>query len=114
MLVLLAVIVVNMHAGDEFAQRRKAFLDALLLWAVGNMRVADIEIEAQAGQARFVVKGAEIRRIAHLAGSVLDADVYTDMLGMQHQVLERTERGVALARVSGLAGAAHVKDHARE
>src|SRR6266851_9631355 len=76
------------------------------------MRVTNIEIEAQAGEAGFVVEGAEISGIAHLAGGVFDADGNADVLGMEDKMLERAERGVTLAGVVGLARAAHVKNHA--
>ncbi len=114
MLIFLAVIVVNMHARHQLAHGRKCFFDALLFWIIRQMGVADVEIEAQATQPRFIVKGAQIGGIAHLAGGVFDADGHADMLGMEDEMLEGAERGVALAGVVGLARAAHVKNHSME
>src|SRR5712692_239963 len=55
MLVLFAVVVVEMHGGNEFAQRRKTFFEALLFGQFGKVCVANIKIKAQAVEARFLV-----------------------------------------------------------
>jgi len=74
--------------------------------------VADIEIEAQAGEAGLVHEGAEIGGIAHFAGSVFDADSYAAVVGVENQMFEGTEGGVALSRVGAVARTAHVQNHA--
>src|SRR6266851_10455391 len=59
-LVFFAVIVVEVDGGDEFPQWREAFFESLIFRKIGEVRVADIEIEAQAGEARFIHERAEI------------------------------------------------------
>src|SRR5260370_15539994 len=57
-LVLLAMIVVEVDGGNEIAERRETFLKALFFGEFGKVRVANIEIEAETGPARFVDEGA--------------------------------------------------------
>jgi len=78
------------------------------------MRVADIEIEAQSGEARFFHKGAKIGGIAHFAGGVFEADGGAGVACVEGEMFEGAESGVAFARVGGFARAAHVQDHAGE
>ena len=54
MLVFLAVIVVNVCARDEFAQRLETFRNAIFFGAVGQMRVSDVEINPQPAQDAFL------------------------------------------------------------
>jgi len=112
MLVLFAVIVVDMSAGDEVAQGFEASGDAGVLGAFGEMRVADIEIEAQGSEPSFVYKGAKIGGIAHFAGRVFNAEGDAGVVRVQGEMFEGAESGVAFARVGGFAGAAHVQDQA--
>src|SRR5229473_4641851 len=102
----------KMHGRNQIAQRRKTLFDALVFREVRQVRVADIEIETESGKTGFVDEGAQISRIAHFAGGVLDADSDARMMRVQNQMLERAERGVALSRIGGFAGAAHVQDQA--
>src|ERR1700737_4105220 len=111
MLVFLAMIIMNVHAGNELAQRRKPFFDALLFEPVREMRVADIEIKPQTSKARFVVKSAQVSGITHFASGVFNANGHPDMPRVEHQVLQRTERRVAFAWIGGLTRAAHMKNH---
>ena len=75
--------------------------------------MAYIEIEAQAGEAGFVDEGAQVSGGAHFAGSIFDAQSYAAMMGVQNEMFEGAECGVALARVGLFARAAHVQDHSR-
>ena len=54
MLIFVAVIVVEMDAGDEITHRLETFFDAFFFRAVNEVGVAHIEIETQAGEASFV------------------------------------------------------------
>src|SRR2546428_8350597 len=74
--------------------------------------MANVEIETESGETGFIDEGAEIARIAHFAHGVLHADRDARMMRVQNQVLESTESSVALSRIGGFAGAAHVKDEA--
>src|ERR1700676_1464676 len=78
------------------------------------MSVADIKIEAQAGETRFAYERAEVVGSAHFAESILDAEGDTGVFGVKYQVFEGTERGVALARIFGFTRAAHVQDQPRK
>src|SRR5690242_9894982 len=105
------MIIVKMHAADQFAQRGEGFLDALSGGAVGEMGMADIEVEAQTGKASLVIKGTQIGGITHFAGGVFDADGHANVAGVKNEVLERTEGGIALAQVRSLTRSAHMEDH---
>ena len=107
--VLLAMIVMKMHGRNEIVQRRKTFINALVFLKIREIRVPNIKIETQSGKARFINECAKITGIAHFAGGVLDADSDARVMRVQDQVLERAERGVALAGVCGFARAAHVR-----
>ena len=109
MLVLFAVIVVDVGGNSEFAEGSEAFFDALVFRAIGQEGMADIEIEAEAGEARFVDESAEVGGIAHLAGGVLDGDGDTGVMGVQYEMLERAEGSIALARVGCFARTTHVE-----
>lgn len=113
-LILFAVIVMDVSADGEFAERLEGFGDAFLRWAFGEEGVANVKIEAQAGEAGFVDEGAQVGGLAHFAGGVFNANGYADMFGVKDEVLKGAESGVAFARVGGFAGAAHVEDQARE
>src|ERR1700676_2487564 len=78
------------------------------------MSVADIKIEAQAGETRFAYERAEVVGSAHFAESILDAEGDTGVFGVKYQVFEGTERGVALARIFGFTRAAHVQHQPRK
>ncbi len=58
MLVFLAVIVVQVHRGHQIAQGLEAFRNAFFRRAIGEIRMTDIKVEAQAREARFVDEGA--------------------------------------------------------
>jgi len=45
---------------------------------------ADVEIETESGKTGFVDEGAQISRIAHFAGGVLDADSDARMMRVQN------------------------------
>src|SRR6202030_873210 len=75
---------------------------------------ADVEVEAEASQARFVNECAEVGGIAHFAGGVLDGYGYADVARMKNQMLERTERCIALARIGRLPRSAHVENQPRK
>src|SRR5271168_545113 len=110
MLIFFAVIVVDVRGDRQFAQGSKRCLDPLGFRAIGKMRVADVEVEAEARQTRFVNEGAEIGWIAHLASSVLDGDRYSAMVRVQNQMLERAERRVAFPGVRCFSRTSHVQD----
>src|SRR2546425_12811650 len=74
--------------------------------------MANVEIETESGETGFIDEGAEIARIAHFAHGVLHADRDARMMRVQNQVLESTESSVALSRIGGFAGAAHVEGEA--
>ena len=50
--------------------------------------MADIEIEAQAGEASFVDEIAEVAGIAHFAAGVLNADGDAHVVRVQDEMLE--------------------------
>src|SRR5258707_12845858 len=104
------MIVMKMHGRNKIVQRRKTFINALVFLKIREIRVPNIKIETQSGKARFINERAKITGIAHFAGGVLDADSDACMMRVQDQLLERAERGVALAGVCGFARATHVKD----
>src|SRR5439155_22895814 len=95
-----------MDGRDKITQRRETFFEALIFGEIGEIRVPDIEIEAQTGQSSLVDKIAEVTRIAHFAGGVLNTACDAYVVRVQDEVFERTERGVALAGVGGFAAAA--------
>src|SRR5260370_42370768 len=95
-LVFLAAIVVEVDRGDKIAQGQETFFEALVFWEVREVRVADIKIEAEAGETGFVDEGAEITGITHFAGGVFNADRDARMVRVQNQMLERTESRVTL------------------
>ncbi len=113
MLVLLAVIVVNMCARDEFAQGLETFRGAIFFGAVSKVCMTDVEIDAHR-KTRLLNERAQIRRRTHLAGRVFDADRYTHMLRVQSQMLQRTKSSITLARIGRLPAPAHVKNHPRK
>jgi len=99
--IFVAVIVVEMHGGDEFAQGAK-LSQCDLLRAVGEVRVANIKIEAQARQPRFVHKSAKIM------GSPISLVVFPRkslrrVVRVQDQMFEGTESRIALPRIGGFA-----------
>src|SRR5882762_776788 len=97
MLVLVAVIVVEVNRGDQIAQRRETFFEALIFRQFGEVRVADIKIEAEAGETGFVDEGTEITGVAHLAGGVFNADRDARVVRMEDEVLQGAEGRVAFA-----------------
>src|SRR5713226_8429475 len=99
MFVLLAMIVVEVDGGKETAERRETFFKTLFFGEFGKVRVADIEIETQAGETGLVGEGAEISGITHFAGGVFNADGDAGMARVQDQMLERAEGSVAFSRV---------------
>src|ERR1700719_1534832 len=111
-LILLPMVVVNVCAHHQILERSKSLFHALLLGSVRQMRMPDIKIESQPRQPRFVIKRPQIRRIAHLARSVLHTDRHTHMLRVQNQMLQRAKRRVPFPRVCRLSRAAHVENHA--
>src|SRR5580704_7366198 len=114
MLVLLTVVIVNVGADHVVAKQPETVCHAIGFRAVAEVRVANIEIEAQAVEAGLAEEGSQIRGSAHFTGGVLDTDSYADMVGVKSQVLQRTESRITFARVGGFPRSAHVQNHARE
>src|SRR6516164_1896980 len=114
MLVLLAVIVVAVGAGDELSQGLEAFCDAFSLRSIGQMSMTNIEIDAQSVEPGLIDKRPQVRRLAHFGVGVLDANCDAGVTRVQRQMLERTEGGIALARVSDFPRAAHMQNHSRK
>src|ERR1700741_59880 len=109
MLVLFAMIVVNVRADYEFTHRLKAFGNALSLQAIREVRVANIKIDAQAGEAGLIDERGEVGWLDHFRVRVFDANGYARVASVQRQVLEGTEGRIALAWVSGLPRVSHME-----
>ena len=99
MFVLFAVVIVDVGADDQVAQWFEAFGNSLVFGAFGEVSVTDVKIETHAGEAGVVDEGAEISGIAHFAGGVFNAQRDAGMVGMQTEMLEGTESGIAFARI---------------
>src|ERR1700676_3241011 len=107
-----------MDASQGIAERFEGAEDAAVVPGaggnVGEVGVADIEIEAQAKEPGLVNERAQVSWLAHFAGGVFHADGNARVARVQDQVFEGAKSRVAFFRVGGLAGAAHVHDHALE
>src|SRR5204862_8104774 len=86
--VLLPSVIVEVDGGNKIAKWRETLFEALGFRKIGKVRVADIEIEAQAGEASFVDKIAEVAGIAHFAAGVLNADGDAHVVRVQDEMLE--------------------------
>src|SRR5438046_6343478 len=93
------MIVVKMDGRNQLPERRKTLLQTLFLREFGKVRVADIEVEAQAGKPRLVYKCSKVIGTPHFALRVFHTDGDAGVPRVQDKVLEGTERGVAFARI---------------
>src|ERR1700736_5010285 len=103
MLVLLTMVVVDMGTNNEVAQRLEAIRHTLPFRAIGEVSMADIEIEADCGQTSLLYKRAQISGRTHFTGGVFDADSDIGMMGVEREMFKSAERSIALARIGGLA-----------
>src|SRR5437870_12733823 len=108
------MIVVKMDGRNQLPERRKTLLQTLFLREFGKVRVADIEVEAQAGKRRLVYKCSKVIVPPQSALRVFHTDGDAGVPRVQDMVLEGPERDVAFARIRRFAGATAVQHEPRD
>src|SRR6266566_5964638 len=96
------MVVVEMDGRNQLPERRKTLLQTFFLREFGKMRVADIEVEAQAGKSSLVYKCSQVIGTPHFARRVFHTDGDAAVPRVQDEVLQGTERGVAFSSLEHL------------